>query len=221
MFPPSQGGFLCFLKRRHQILGFSAKAQWVSTRKSYYSCDTSHVTFADARIRGSKSPELVLTPGVQAASNRKVGKLEETSQAQDSGGIGNDSQKSSRRSLKKRYTKRLLLQHGGGKAGVREDQRHLPPLKSPDSTVNRRHHLLRPSHRTTISVFLEFEAAGGQADVLAFALTTKWPARHLQKIRPNRVSRSGCPYSKPAFSKVPPEPPSKLGEHFKGSLRGK
>ena len=110
----------------------------------------------------------------------------------------------------------MLLQHGGGKAGVREDQRHLPPLKSPDSTVNRRHHLLRLSHRTTISVFLEFEAAGGQADVLAFALTTKWPARHLQKIRPNRVSRSGCPYSKPAFSKVPPEPPSKVG----GALQG-
>ena len=47
--------------------------------------------------------------------------------------------------------------------------------------------------------------------MLAFALTTKWPARHLHKIRQNRVFEASRPYTSPAFSKVPPEPPSKVG----------
>lgn len=42
------------------------------------------------------------------------------------------------------YLTRALQHNGGGKAGARGDQRHLPPLKSPDSTVNSPLSLLRP-----------------------------------------------------------------------------
>ena len=62
MFPLSKGGFLCFLKKGARFWAFRGNAQWVSIRKSYYLCDTSHVTFADVGIRGSKSRKTQTDP---------------------------------------------------------------------------------------------------------------------------------------------------------------